>query len=76
MITTGYPPNESPGKEASVSVRRLVNDEIARIASRLAHPETDTFEFVCECGTLSCEKRVAMTLPEYRGLAPGSVIAH
>lgn len=76
MSTTSYPPNESPGSGAAVSVRRLVNDQIADVASRLACPETEEFEFLCECGTLSCEGRVSMTLTEYRTLAPGSVVGH
>jgi|SwirhisoilCB2_FD_contig_61_1838604_length_2193_multi_3_in_0_out_0_3 hypothetical protein len=61
---------------SAVSVRRYVNDEIARIGTRFDAGETAAFEFLCECGRLGCGKFVALTLPEYRGTTPGSVVAH
>lgn len=75
MTATAYPPNESPGADGVVAVRRLVNDEIAQLAGRLLDSEGE-FEFMCECGGLSCVDRVSMTLVEYRTTAPGSVVAH
>jgi hypothetical protein len=76
MSTTSYPPNESPGRRAAVSIRRYVNEEIARTAGRIAADENGEFEFLCECGDLSCERRVRMALAAYRSSEPGSVVAH
>jgi hypothetical protein len=76
MDTANYPPNESTAANAAVSIRRLVNDEIADLASTLASAEADQFEFVCECGNLSCPGRVEMTLAQYRASPPGSILSH
>jgi hypothetical protein len=54
----------------------LVNDQIAETARRFDVGEGDQFEFVCECGRLSCDGRVKMTLAEYARTAPGSVVSH
>ena len=75
MTATGSPTNELPDA-AAVSVRRLVNNHVADLAGQLAVPETDRFEFLCECGKLDCDGHVSLTLAEYRELAPGSVLTH
>jgi hypothetical protein len=75
--TTGYPPNESsPGEDAAVAIRRFVNDEIAETASRFGGDDASEYQFVCECGELSCQGRVVMTLRQYRLSEPGSVVGH
>ncbi len=65
-----------PGHDAAVSVRRFVNEEIAQVANGFDADEGNLFEFVCECGDLSCNCYVDMTVAAYRGCAPGSVVAH
>jgi hypothetical protein len=68
------PPTMASASEAVVALRRFVNDEIAVTARRFTvGPEPESFEFLCECGALSCERRVSMTLAEYATTAPGSV---
>ncbi|HEU5363380.1 MAG TPA: hypothetical protein VFU56_08540 [Gaiellaceae bacterium] len=74
MSITGHPPNESPGRGAAVAIRRYVNDEIARTAIRFDLDDGGRFEFLCECGDLSCNRRVKLTLPEYRASEPGSIV--
>lgn len=61
---------------SAVGVRRYVNDEIARVGTRLDAGESAAFEFLCECGRLGCDGLVGLTLSEYREMAPGSVLAH
>jgi hypothetical protein len=74
MSNTGYPPNASPATAAAVSVRRFVNDEIA--AGRLDTNDGDEFEFLCECGDLSCDLRITRTLSDFSNSEPGSVVGH
>lgn len=76
MSTTEHPRDEVPGAVAAVAIRRLVNDEIADVGSRLTGSKTELFEFVCECGDLTCNGRVDLTLAAYRDSAPGSVVSH
>lgn len=64
------------GRDAAVSVRRFVNEEIAQVANGFDADEGNLFEFVCECGDLSCDCYVDMTVAAYRSCAPGSVVAH
>lgn len=59
-----------------VSVRRVVNDHIADIASRCEPYEGDLFDFMCECGDLRCPEFVPLTVAEYRETVPGWVRAH
>ena len=40
-----------------------VNDSIRRVASQ--GPETDTWEFICECADLACHSLVSLTLAEF-----------
>ena len=65
-----------PGHDAAVLVRRFVNEQIAQVANDFDADEGNLFEFVCECGDLSCDCYVDMTVAAYRGCAPGSVVAH
>ena len=70
-------PNRSatrPGADAAVSIRRYVNEEIARVGERF--DVSAEYEFLCECGDLGCELRVTMTVGRYRATAPGSVVGH
>lgn len=60
----------------TVNVQRFVNDEIARTARRLGARLSSRFEFVCECGDLSCRDVVPMALARYGASAPGSIVAH
>jgi hypothetical protein len=53
-----------------------VNDEIAETAARFDLKDGSDFEFICECGEPTCHRFVRMTLAQYRGSEPGSVIAH
>jgi len=76
MATTGYPPNEAPGSRAAVGIRRFANDKIAEAAASFLPNDGTWFEFLCECGDLSCRALVQMTLGEYQASSPGSVSAH
>ena len=75
MQGSGSPASRPYGLESAVSVRRFVNDEIASVAARWGDQETE-FEFICECGDLSCRVFLKMTLADYHESTPGSVIAH
>lgn len=52
-----------------------VNDSIRKLA---AHgPETDTWEFICECPDVICHAMVSLTLVEFderRGSSPPAAI--
>jgi hypothetical protein len=37
---------------------------------------TTVFQFLCECGDLTCRTLVKMTLADYRASTPGSVAGH
>lgn len=77
MSSTGSPQTQTPGIGAAISVRRFANDEIARVGSSLDDPEQrHQFEFLCECGDLSCREFVRLTRAEYRALSPGFVLGH
>ena len=69
------PANAPHGHEAAVSIRRVVNDEILQVATPLDDGAA-VFEFLCECGDLSCRGLVAMTLADYRATSPGSIVSH
>jgi hypothetical protein len=72
---TSHAQSESSHREAAVWIRRYVNDEIAERASGFG-PGSSQFEFVCECGDLSCTARVRATLAEYRASERGSIVGH
>ncbi|HEU5245442.1 MAG TPA: hypothetical protein VFU33_13680 [Gaiellaceae bacterium] len=75
MSSTGSPQTRAPRIGAAVSVRRSANDEIARVGSTLDDlDEGHRFEFLCECGDLSCTEFVRLTVEEYQALAPGFVL--
>jgi hypothetical protein len=57
-------------------MRRMVNDEIARIGATFEASITSGFEFVCEGGDLRCQAIVNMALDEYARTTPGSVVGH
>jgi hypothetical protein len=77
MSSTASPQSRAPGVGAAISVRRFANDEIARVGSSLDDlGEGHRFEFLCECGDLSCSQFAKMTVAEYRASSPGSVVAH
>ncbi|HST15597.1 MAG TPA: hypothetical protein VLJ44_12190 [Gaiellaceae bacterium] len=78
MASTEFSTRAAHGSHAAsaVGVRRYVNDEIARVGTQFDVGETTAFEFLCECGRLGCDGLVRLTLAEYQGSAPGSVIAH
>jgi hypothetical protein len=76
MTATRIPPTESAAADGAISIRRYVNDEIADTAFRFGANDGSRFEFVCECGELSCKAVVTMTLAEYRLRGPGSVVGH
>ena len=77
MSSTAFPQSRVPGVGAAISVRRFANDEIARVGSSLDDlDEGHRFEFLCECGDLSCAQFVRMTVAEYHGSTPGSVVGH
>jgi hypothetical protein len=76
MTTMRYPASESPDTSTVVSLHRCANDEIAVAAARFDGNDGSKFEFVCECGELSCRGLVEMTLAAYRASAPGSVVGH
>ena len=65
----------SYGRDAAVSMRRLVNDKIAEVATRL-DGDGAVFEFTCECGDLKCREMKKMTLAEFAAMAPGLVVGH
>jgi hypothetical protein len=75
MSRNVYSHHKELGIEAAVSIRRFVNDEVARVGSRFDWNGRE-YEFVCECGDLSCDGSVKMTLSDYRASRPGSVVGH
>lgn len=77
MGSTAFPQSRASGVGAAISVRRFANDEIARVGSGLDDlDEGHQFEFLCECGDLSCNQFAKMTVAQYRALPPGHVVAH
>ena len=77
MSSTAHPQSRAPSIDAAISVRRFANNEIARVGSTLDDlDEGHQFEFLCECGDLSCGQFVRMTVAEYRAAAPDSVVGH
>jgi hypothetical protein len=66
---------EPTARNAPPAVRRLVNDEILEISTRLDDGSA-MFEFICECGDLRCRAFAKMTLADYRASTPGSVVGH
>ena len=76
MTSTVERMHDSFGADAAVSLRRHVNDEVARTAERYKITEGDRFQFVCECGDLTCRQLVTLTLTGYAASPPGSVLAH
>jgi hypothetical protein len=77
MSSQASPQSRAPDVGASISVRRFANDEIARVGSSLDNlDEGHQFEFLCECGDLSCSQFARMTIAEYRASSPGSVVGH
>lgn len=78
MSSTGSPQTRPPGVGAAISVRRFANEQIARVGRSLDDlDEGHRFEFLCECGDLSCGQLVRMTIEEYRAASsPGSVVGH
>ena len=77
MSSTVHPDRRAPSIDAAISVRRFANNEIARVGSTLDDlDERHRFEFLCECGDLSCGQFVRMTVAEYRASLPGTVVGH
>lgn len=78
MTATGFHPAVVGGREAAARVRRLVNEEIARLAAtRYGGEDGCLFEFLCECGDLRCPQRISLTLDGFREAAEGgSLVAH
>jgi hypothetical protein len=68
--------SDSPSNNAAVSMRRSINNRIAEAAMRFDLDHEGEFEFICECGEFSCDRRITMTLAKYRDCSPGSVLAH
>lgn len=64
------------GHAAVVDVRRVINDHIAEVATRLDDTLGEPFDFMCECGDLRCPEFVRMTLDEFRQTVAGDVRAH
>lgn len=75
MSKTTYPSTRELGIEAAVMLRRFVNDELARVASRFDWNGRE-YEFVCECGNLRCDGIVKLTLADFRATRPRSVVGH
>jgi hypothetical protein len=76
MSKSGHSSSEAASRAAVVEIRRFVNDEIYRVASRLTSDSGDEFEFVCECGQLACTRFVSKRLADFEQSKPGSVVAH
>ncbi len=74
-VTRMRHPAEPTARNAATAVRRLVNDEILEISTRLDDGSA-MFEFICECGDLRCRAFAKMTLADYRASTPGSVVGH
>ena len=75
-MRTGLAPTALDGREAAASVRRLANDSVAEVAARFDQDEGGVYQFLCECGDLTCLRVVEMTLADYRTRKPGSVVGH
>jgi hypothetical protein len=76
MSALGTSCTVSLGKAGAVSIRRTVNDEIARIGATFQADNPTAFEFVCECGELRCAQVVSLSLADYAETTPGSVVGH
>ena len=76
MSTTEAPREALSGRDAAIAMRRMVNDAIAELATRLDDDEREVFEFVCECGDLRCRAMKRMTLSEFWATGPGLVSGH
>jgi hypothetical protein len=74
MSATEIRSDSQSAHEGAVAVRRLVNDEIAAVARRF--DEGAYYEFVCECGDLSCDRAVPLRLADFFESPPGSVVTH
>ena len=55
-----------------------VNDSIRRVASQ--GPQSETWEFICECADLTCHLLVTLTLLEFderrAATPPAPILAH
>jgi hypothetical protein len=76
MTTARHHPPSAASRDAAISIRRQVNDEIAQTAHRFDANGGSVFEFLCECGDEACDGHVEMTVAAYRGTVPGSVVGH
>lgn len=73
MSVQSAPP---PSRAEVAETRRFINDGIASSAERLDDEGMTTFEFLCECGTSSCDEGVPLTVSQYRIRRLGAVVAH
>ena len=76
MTSTDFHAEVTHPLASAVGVRRYVNTEIARIGSRFDVGDAAEFDFLCECGSLVCKSVVKLTLADFDGSEPGSVVAH
>jgi hypothetical protein len=75
MSTTGYLPTDE-SIDSAVDVRRFANDAIRDAARRFDGWPVTTFDFLCECGDLRCDRIVKLTPAEYDRTKAGSVRDH
>jgi hypothetical protein len=62
---------------AGQSIRRLANRSVRESAAELRVPDTETADFICECGDLNCKQVVTLKLRDFDRLTgPGSINAH
>lgn len=64
------------GREDVAATRRLINDSIAKGAASLDREGAMLFEFFCECGDLTCDEVVRLTVAQYRGIRSRPVVFH
>lgn len=74
--SAGCPASDRIDKAGVVSLRRAVNDEIARVAASFLVEDTEWFEFLCECGDFRCRGKVKLMLADYAKLSAGEVVGH
>lgn len=62
--------------DSATDLRRFANNSIRDVAARQAREASAVYEFLCECGDLRCRGLVELSLLDYDGRSPGSVLAH
>jgi hypothetical protein len=64
-------------RDGGRQVRRYVNESLSRTAREAGASGLEPFDFVCECGHLSCTTVVRMPLASFdESSPPGAIVGH